>query len=256
MRTTTRISVLLFLLVISFNQLYAGWYQCYNFKGSIDKYPISFSIQVRPGYFGEKEKKDYNIIGVYKYDKRNQPIRLEGKIDFKTNKALLYEVNNNKYTASFEFDFSTSTSTGVWKNLQNNNTLALQLQYVSQLTDTASSDESPGIEILQSHALKDFYFTGIYTKKAGDDRAQMIDLRIMNKKDNSVFQVIDLLLVETQSGNVATIIYDNVLIADTNSKKILVLNNVGRMGGYITLRFDAKTKHFILNPEPVVEGPQ
>jgi hypothetical protein len=252
----TRISVLLILLSIGFNNVYAGWYQCYNFKGFIDKYPITFSIQVRPDYFGEKTKKDYNIIGVYKYDKRNQPIRLEGKIDFATNKALLYEINDNKYTAVFEFNFSTTTSTGVWRNLQTNNSLSLALTYVSQLVDTVSEDPSPEVEILQSSALKDFYFTGVYTKKAGDDRAQMTDLRIMNKKDNTVFQVIDLLLVETASGNVATIVFDNVNIADDKTQKIYVTNNVGRVGGYIIIYFDKKTKHFILKPEPIAEGPQ
>lgn len=251
-----KISVLFVLLSIGLSPVYAGWYQCYNFKGTIDKYPISFSIQVKPGYFGEKKKKDYNIIGVYKYDKHNQPIRLEGKIDFTTNKALLYEINNNSYTASFSFDFSTTTCKGSWQNLQNNTTLPLQLQYVSQLVDTTESDQSPAVEILQAASLKDFYFTGLYSKKAGDDRAQMTELNIINKKDNTLFQVIDLLLVETQTGNVATIVFDNVYMTDDKAKKILVLNNVGRVGGYIIIYFDPKTKKFILNPEPIAEGPQ
>lgn len=245
-----------FLLLISVAHVYAGWYQFYNFKGVIDKYPITFSIQVRPGYFGEKAKKDYNIIGVYKYDKHNQPIRLEGKIDFTTNKALLYEITNSKYSATFEFDFSTTASNGVWTNLQTNKSLPLQLQYQSSLIDTAENSQADAIEILQTNSLKDFYFTGIYTKKPGVDRAQMTDLRIINKKDNTVFQVIDLLLVETQTGNVATIIFDNVNIADVKTKKIMILNNIGRVGGYITLTFDEKTKKFILNPEPTIEGPQ
>jgi hypothetical protein len=251
-----KMSVLLVLLSIGLSPVYAGWYQCYNFKGSIDKYPVTFSIQVKPGYFGEKEKKHYNIIGVYKYDNHNQPIRLEGKIDFTTNKALLYEINNNRYTASFTFDFSVTSITGTWKNLHNNSTLPLTLQYVSQLVDTAESDQFSGIEILQAASLKDFYFTGLYTKKAGDDRAQMTELNIINKKDNTVFQAIDLLLVETQTGNVATILFDNVYITDDKAKKILVLNNTGRVGGYVIIYFDPKTKKFVLNPEPIAEGPQ
>ncbi|RZK04287.1 MAG: hypothetical protein EOO46_16915, partial [Flavobacterium sp.] len=128
-------TILLILLSLGLSKVYAGWYECYNFKGTIGNYPITFSVQVRKGYFGEKEKKNFNIVGVYKYDKFNNPINLEGKIDFATKKALLYEISDNKHTATFEFDFSKNECRGVWRNLSIKKTLPLQLNYVSQLID-------------------------------------------------------------------------------------------------------------------------
>ena len=52
---------LVFILVIAFKTSHAGWYECYNYKGTIGKANVSFTIQVREGYFGEPTKKEFNI---------------------------------------------------------------------------------------------------------------------------------------------------------------------------------------------------
>ncbi len=247
--------ILLFFICFSFTKIYAGWYECYNFKGTIDKYPITLSIQVRQGYFGEQEKRDFNVIGVYKYDKYNTPIRLEGKINFKNNKALLYEISNNKYSAIFEFDFSKSKISGIWKNLSTNKRLILHLDFVSQLIDTTDKNEYSNIEILQTNSLSDFYFVGNYSKLEEDRRAQMNSLKIIQKRDNKIFQTIDFSEIESQTGNVKTIIYDNVEVVNTKTRKIIIWNNIGRVGGYMIVTYDKKTNKFNLNPEPIIDGP-
>jgi hypothetical protein len=247
-------TILLFLLTASTTNVYAGWYACYNYKGTIDKYPITLSIQVNEGYFGEKAKKDFNIIGVYKYDKQNSPIRLEGKMNEKDNTVMLYEIHQNQQTAVLEFVFSEQECTGTWKAVSDKNALALHLHFVSKLIDTVPENQAENIEILQMNALKDFYFTGIYSKKEGQDKAQMDYLQIIRKKDNVLFQTIDFSAIETTTGNVSTIIYENVEITDLKTKSVTVWNNIGKMGGYLTIRFNAKTQKFKLNPKPFIEG--
>ena len=253
--TKRLLTIFIFLLTLGLTKAYAGWYECYNFTGTIDKYSITLSLQVRQGFFGEKDKKDFNIIGVYKYDKHNDPIRLEGKINFKDNKALLYEIHNNKHSATFEFNFSKNECSGVWRNLSTNKTMPLHLNFVSQLIDTLDKNQSTNIEILQANSLTGFYFIGEYSKIVGESRAQMDKLRIIRKKDNITFQTIDFSKIETQTGNVMTIIFDNVEVINAKTKELNVTNNIGRMGGFLTIYFDSKTQKFRLNPNPEIDGP-
>jgi hypothetical protein len=250
------LTILPILFILSITRVYAGWYECYNFNGTINKYPISLSVQVfNRGYFGEPDKKAFNLIGVYKYDNHNEPINLEGKLDYKNNKVLLYEISNKKHTASFEFEFSETECNGVWTNLATNKQLPLHLNYVSKLTDTAETDQFSNIQILQNSSLKDLYFVGIYSKTAGEKRAQMDKLKIIRKKDNSIFQVIDFSEVDTQTGNVWTIIFGNVEILNAITNELQVWNNIGKMGGLLTIKFSPKTQKFKLNPNPIPDGP-
>jgi hypothetical protein len=249
------LTILTVLFVLSITRVYAGWYECYNFNGTIDKYPISLSIQVLKGYFGEPDKKAFNLIGVYKYNNHNEPINLEGKLDYKNNKVLLYEISNKKHTASFKFEFSESECNGVWTNLSTNKQLPLHLTYVSKLTDTAETDQFNNIQILQYSSLKELYFVGVYSKIAGERRAQMDKLRIIRKKDNSIFQVIDFSEVDTQTGNIWTIIFGNVETFNATTNEFKVWNNIGKMGGLLTIKFNTKTQKFKLNPNPIPDGP-
>ncbi|RZK19764.1 MAG: hypothetical protein EOO43_11525 [Flavobacterium sp.] len=87
--TKKALKILFLFLSLPICKSYAGWYECYNFKGNIDNW--------------RKSEKNYNIIGVYKYDRYNSPIRLEGKINPCNNNVVLYEIANEKHTAVFEF---------------------------------------------------------------------------------------------------------------------------------------------------------
>jgi uncharacterized NAD(P)/FAD-binding protein YdhS len=82
--------------------------------------------------------------------------------------------------------------------------LPLQLNFVSKLRDQSETDVYSKIEILQAKTLKEFYFVGVYSQK-GDYRAQMDQLKIVRKKDNSVFQTLDFSKQENLVGNVMTI---------------------------------------------------
>ncbi|MBE8724068.1 hypothetical protein [Flavobacterium hungaricum] len=249
-------NILLNLIIIfSFTNTYAGWYKCYNYKGTIDKYPISFSIQITDGYFGEKQKKDFNINGVYKYDKHNNPIKLEGKINFKTNRAYIYEIQNNKNAAVFEFNFSEKECNGTWTDLNTKKVLSLSLNFTSKLIDTAKNNAFHDIEILQLNSLADYYFVGVYSKQNDQDSAQMDHLKIIRKNDNSIFQILDFSNIETETGNVITIIYQNVETGNSKSKDFIIWNNVGRMGGYLTVKYLPVKRKFKVNPNPTIDGP-
>lgn len=238
------IILVLFFTITNLTKVCAGWYECYNFKGKVDKYPISLSIQVMEDYFGEKEKKDFNVIGVYRYDKYNEPIRLEGKFNFQTKKVLLYEITNKKRTATFEFDFSERQSNGVWKNLLTNKILQLQLNYISKLIDTEEACQYSNIEIIQSKTLDNFYFIGIYSKVKGEYKAKMDKLKIVSRNDNSEFQILDFSKLENLVGNVSTPIYDNLEITNVKNKEFTIMEDVGKYGGDITIRFDSKRQKF------------
>ncbi|BFM45331.1 hypothetical protein CFS9_39720 [Flavobacterium sp. CFS9] len=247
------LSILIFIIIVT--KTYAGWYECFSYKGKIDKYPISLSFQIKEGYFGAKNKKHLNLIGVYKYDKRNTPIRLEGVIDFKKNKILLYEISNEKYTARFEFEFSKEKCVGVWTNLSTNQHLSLELINTSVLIDQTEENEFNDIEILQAGSLTEFYFIGIYSKKKNSDQTQMDKLKIINKNDNTVFQTIDFSKIKTVTGNIRTIIFDNVEVTGNKKKELIVWNDIGRMGGYLTIKFNVKTNKFKLDSKPIIDGP-
>ena len=204
-------SITLLMLCITVTKVSAGWYECYNFKGNIGAYPITLSMQIREGYFGEKSKRNFNVIGIYKYDKFNTPIRLEGRLDTVSNKAVLYETVNDVQTAVFEFKFSERGCTGIWRSSKMaKQSLPLTFNLVSKIADVNKGSSFLNTDVLQMESLPELYFVANYSKTKGRDQAQMIQLKIIRKKDNSVYQTLSLENVEAQTGNVMTIIYDNV----------------------------------------------
>ena len=250
----TGIFIFSLLFISAFTNAHAGWYECYNYAGNIGNAAITFSIQVREGYFGETEKKDFNINGVYKYEKYNNPIRLEGKIDFKNKKGFLYELQNNERKAIFEFDYSEEIIKGTWKDLSTKRSTAFKLHFVSKLIDTSESNLATNISILQAVSFPEFYFVGIYSKKANSYSSFMSELQVYKKSDKSLWQSIDFSKIETATGNISTLISDNIQITDSTKQQIIVTNDIGRIGGYLILTYNNKKKRFILNPTPTTEG--
>lgn len=245
-----KIKILLLLFFLFAVKGFAGWYEVYNFTGKIDKFPVTFSLQVRSGYFGESAKKDYNVVGVYKYDKFNNPIRLEGKFDQKNKRIEVYELDNNgKISATFSLTLKAKNLSGNWKNNQKQLNVTLQLK--DKLSDLAN-EQFENIEILQFQTLKNYYFVGIYKKDSKSEDAVMKDLKIVNKKTNQTFQTLNFDAVETPTGNLMTIIFDNVSADKTND--FIIFNSYGRVGGYLMVRYNAAKKRFILNPSPIAEG--
>jgi len=244
-----KVKFLLFLFIFIAVKGYAGWYEVYNFTGKIDKFPVTFSLQVKPGYFGEPAKKDYNVIGIYKYDKFNNPIRLEGQFDQKTNRIEVYELDkNDKISATFSLILKSNKLSGTWKNNEKQFNVILELK--DKLSDL-SNEQFQNIQILQNQSLKDYYFVGVYKKNSQSD-AFMHELKIINKKTNQIFQTLNFDAIETPTGNLMTIIFDNVTTDKTND--FMVSNSYGRVGGYLIVNYNSAKNRFILNPEPVAEG--
>jgi len=245
-----KLIVLITVLFLTSVKTFAGWYSTFNYKGFIDRYPVTLSFQVKEGYFGEPAKKNYNVIGVYKYDKFNHPVRLEGVFNQSTQEINIYEIAiSGKVSATFKLNFSAQKLTGIWSNGKNKLTVNLNLE--DKLSDI--SDEAfENVQILQSPSLNNFYFVGVYTKKANDKDACMTSLKIISKANNKVFQTLHFEAIATPTGNLMTIIYDNVTTGKGDD--FLVSNQIGRVGGYLSVRFNQKAKRFILNPNPIAEG--
>ncbi|MDR0800959.1 hypothetical protein [Fluviicola sp.] len=167
---------------------------------------------------------------------------------------LLYEPDNSGYTAVFSFNFSETEITGTWTDIKTNQSLPLHLTFVSKLVDTLDASQFKDVQILQTEALPDFYFVGVYSKTAETNRAKMDKLLIFKSDDNSLFQTIDFAEVEknteTETGNIMTIIFDNVSIENAERKKLMISNNMDQMNGYLELGYNSKKKKFILNPIP------
>ncbi|TCD26533.1 hypothetical protein EZ456_13155 [Pedobacter psychrodurus] len=245
-----KLIVFLATLLLTSVKTFAGWYNTYNYAGSIGRYPVTLSFQLKEGYFGEAAKKNYNVIGVYKYDKFNNPIRLEGVFNQNTHEIKIYEYGiNDKVYATFHLVFSPQKLTGIWNSGKSRLNVALQL--VNRLSDL-SDEEFDNIEILQFPSLVNYYFIGVYAKKSKSTEAHMRALKIINKENGKIIQTLNFDNIETPTGNLMTIIYDNITTGKDNN--FLISNQIGRVGGYLTVGFNRKNKRFILNPEPVAEG--
>jgi hypothetical protein len=245
-----KLIVLITLLFFTSIKTFAGWYDIYNYTGFIDRHAVTLSFQLKEGYFGEPAKKNYNIIGVYKYDRFNNPIRLEGVFNKNTQKIKFYEIGKgDQISATFSLHFSLQQLTGSWSGGKNR--LKVNLNLTNRLSDLAAESFN-NIQILQSPSLKDYYFEGVYAKKTEGRDASMTALKIIKKADNKIFQILDFEAVETPTGNLMTIIYDNITTGKGND--FIVSNQIGRVGGYLNVRFNPKIKRFVLNPEPIAEG--
>ena len=77
----------------------------------------------------------------------------------------------------------------------------------------------------------------------------MNKLKIIQKKDNVVFQTIDFSKVDIPIGNVMTIIFDNVIVSKEKEILLEVSNAGGQILGYRVIYFNAKTQKFILKPD-------
>lgn len=242
------------------SKAFGGWYECYNFKGAIDKYPITLSFQVRDGFFGEADRKNHNVLGTYKYDRVNTPLYLEGSFDRVTKKIRLeeapmgfpMETANRKgpATAAFDFSFSRSGSDGQWTDLKTKKVLTLHLDFVSQMIDTVSMYQDSTVkfpapvEILMRASTPDKYFVGVYDldiPKNHYDRAALTSLRIYDKKNNKLFQEIPF---PPQAGNAMTIVYENV---STGKNKIGVEFDIGKGGATVDYIFNARRKRYVVS---------
>lgn len=251
-------SLLILTLLFISHTVSAGWYECYNFNGKVGNSPITLSFQYRPGYFGEQEKQNLNIIGCYKHDKYNNPIRLEGIYVKGSEKIILNEVGEDgMYTAYMELEQTApNVWQGGWESLNTNKVFDMEFHLTSQLNDTDKNFAFSDIEILQAASLPDYYFTGVYTKNTGGERAYMTALKIFRKKDNTLFQTLSFEDYFDDVGNIKTIIYDHIErntigYADGSFQ---IWCDMGRMGGYYEVLLSLARNRFEVATEPVIEN--
>lgn len=233
-----------FFLLCSATNAYAGWYECYNFKGNVGSMPITLSLQIRKGYFGEPSKKNFNAIGIYKYDKYNSPIRLEGILDERSKRVTLYELTGEKYSAVFSFVFSENKCNGSWQNMTTGKKLPVDLVFISKLADLELEQAFSNVDIIQAQSLPGFYFQGSYKKIKGTDRAIMNKLRILRKGDGKLFQTIDLSNTQEPTGNLMTIIFDNLEVADAGKQIVGLSRNIGNDQSPLLIKWSARLKRF------------
>ncbi len=252
-----RTFIIIVLCLSAVTQSMAGWYECYNFEGKVGDYPITLYIQRVDGYYGDADKKHFNLAGVYKYNHINTPIVLEGVLDTVSGKVALYEQDEDGSISAFTFSLVEGGMVeGGWISTDDNAHKQLTLQFVSMLRDKVDSDDYEDIPILQQAALTNFYFVGKYSKKAGKNSAVMTSLDIIRKSDNKVFQTLDFSNIETATGNVSTIIFQNIDVPIKQQNSFLIWNGIGRIGGYLNVHFDRKRNRFVMNTTPVIDGPQ
>lgn len=231
-----------FLLTIFKLSILAGWYECYNFSGFIDQYPITLSLQIKSEYFGA-EKANYNVIGVYKYDKYNIPIYLDGFFDKETNIVTLTEYVGEKENAMLKFNMTDSTTTGEWKKKDNDKNLLLKLNFESKLIDIEQKDFYDEVPILFESYNENYYFEGIYSKTSNEYNATMIKLNIYERKTNKLFQVIDFSRSKIGIGNVKTIIYKNL---DAYGDRFYVDIRYDKFGDLICFKFNSNSQIYEL----------
>ncbi len=226
---------------------YAGWYECYNFEGTIGKFPVTLSMQVRKGYFGKPAKKKFNVIGIYKYNKYNSPIKLEGIFDEHNKQVTLYEVTGKNYSAVLQFGFSEKQCAGIWQNKATLNKLPVSLMFVSKLLDLERKQAFSSVDILQAQSLTRFYFIACYDKVNSADKAVLSELKIIQKSNGKIFQVIDLSKIDDAIGNVITVIYDNLEVVDAKKQIVGLSRNVGNDQAPLLIKWNTASRRFMLD---------
>lgn len=256
-------SILIIILLFISDTASAGWYECYNFEGKINQSSITLSFQYLPGYFGGLETADLNLIGCYKYDRYNTPIKIRGIWEKENHLILIYELDgDDNITAFFRLEESAPgiwrgywEDRGVGKKLQVENRVEIHL--TSQLNDTKEAYAFSGVEMLQAACLPDYYFVGVYTKDSTPYRhAYMTALKIISKKDDTIFQTLNFDDYFYDIGNVRTIIYDNVELNTVGytDGSFRIWCDAGKMGGYYDVFLSLTENKFEVAPEPFIDG--
>jgi hypothetical protein len=239
---------------------WGGWYECYNFNGTIGKYPINASFQIMDRAFSKSAH--YKVIGNYKYKSKNNPILLYGCFDVTNRKMRIYEVKKNLINgvfynnidtthldsiAVFNFIFDTNTINGSWINLITNQELPLNLNLTAQFKDFSSNDGNSEIPIVQSFSTSDKYFVGEYVYNPHiDERGRMKCLKVYNKRTDTLIQVIDFTEYSVPIGNVSTPIYNNISITHEG---FWIWANLGPMGTEVYFTFNSKQNYYEITKE-------
>ncbi len=245
-RIMRKLLIIIFLIIS--NQSFAGWYQCYSYKGQLAGMNIHMYLQLRE--INSESKDSVMVAGVYKYDKHNTPISLTGYLVDQEILKLSELSNENEVTASLLLKWSEfGNIKGTWTGQLNKKRHVIKLTQIGSLIDTDSDHVNPQTKIMMGSSFKNEYLVGLYDKEKEDYRAKMLELQIIDKKSNELKYRIDFRDHIVPVGNVMTIIFANAYASespDSISKNIEMMQDDGRMGTELYLTYDLVSDSFII----------
>ena len=234
--------LLITLLSVTTN-VFAGWYNCYSYKGQIADVNVHVYLQFRE--INATSKDTIPVSGIYKYDNHNDPIELKG-ILIKGKTLELSEYHNNVSTAKLNFQWHEQSLDGLWKS--DKKSYKITLTKIGSLVDTKTEGINKSTEILMASSFKDEYLIGIYYKEPNDYRARLSELRILNKKTNEVKQLIAFDRNDRPVGNVSTVIFEAIRVwenLDKAERAIEVEEDDGRGGQSFFMTYNNEKNKFI-----------
>jgi hypothetical protein len=242
-----KILTLCLLSILTTVQAYAGWYECYTYKGKLAGADIHLYLQLME--INSSTKDSILVSGVYKYDKQNTPIELRGVL-IKNSLLVLKEYINNKPNAELKINWSKENSLqSTWGAIGSSKSFRLALEKIGQLIDTDEDRSNVYTEILMETSFTGEYLVGGYIKNKDERKARMVELKIYDKKTNQELQRISFLEHPRPVGNLATVIFGNAYaseVEDLDIKEIETMEDDGRMGQELYLFFDKKSNKYII----------
>lgn len=231
----------LFLLLLFFvsGKAFAGWFECYSFKGKLAGADIHMYIQLMKIHSNNKDSTI--VIGLYKYDKINTPIKLRGAI-LNDRTLKLTEYHNEEPSAQMVLNWGSNHLEGTWEGPQRS--YSIQLQKVGYLSDLDFKRVNEPTEILMESSSSEEYLVGVYSKKATDLRAKMTSLHVIDKKTNEIRQLIKFDESDLPIGNIMTEIFSNISMIKS-PKSLLINVDDGHMGGSYFMTYNESLQKYI-----------
>lgn len=224
-------------------QVFAGWYECYTYKGQVAGVNVKAYIQLRE--INATSKDSIPVSGIYKYENINEPIVLEGYLI--NNKSLeLIEYHDNVAFAKLTLQWGNKTLDGKWESDRKNYKICLM--ETGKLIDTESELVNDSVDILMSSLFREEYIMATYYKSEDDYRARISELKIISKQINQVRHIIKFEHEDTPVGNIMTTIFANITAWEKtvdSEKSLEIVEDVGRMGESYFMTYNSKTNTFI-----------
>jgi len=200
------------LLMCSGSHASDSWYVVKNYRGTLGKYPVHVSLQTYQ--FGAY----VSVKGSYYYDKYHAPIALYGretadglvlcevasKTDFE--KYLLFGERYSLSDCPFRLVNNEQGLTGVWQNEKS--TLAVSLSSTASMDQTHIIANQGSIEIPFWGQTATHSFMGVYENSG--DGLSVNHIKVLDKKQGNVIQVINPQTENCQFGFYMTAIYQNI----------------------------------------------
>ncbi len=236
-------NIFIIFLIACTSNIYAGWYRCYTYKGKLAGLDIHMYLQIRE--INATSKDSIPVSGVYKYDKYNEPIVLKGFL-IKNKSLELIEYQNKNRIAELNFPWNKDALQGMW--LSDKKKYPINLEQIGFLSDLDQDKTSKPTEILMSSSLSCDYLVGVYYKENSDNRARLSDLKIINKKNNKIKQIVSFNKKDRPVGNVSTIIFNSARVwknIEKGEESIEIDEDDGQMGQTFFLTYNKELDKFI-----------